>query len=182
MLCYRHDGLLFFQNCFWGGIARPKEFEDGKNQDKGGKKSMARLKLDELAGGAAQEKFDRSFSKVAQNLMDVNCPFDKKRAITMQFEFAFKDESREELEVKITSKESLAPQMPIRTQMAIGQDLETKKISVHEYGSNIRQKSPLNTNELEEGSEITLADGSVVDTDTGEVVNYRDINRLKAVQ
>lgn len=30
---------------------------------------MARLKLDELAGGAAQEKFDRSFSKVAQNLM-----------------------------------------------------------------------------------------------------------------
>lgn len=143
---------------------------------------MARLKLDELAGGAAQEKFDRSFSKVAQNLMDANCPFDKKRAITMQFEFAFKDESREELEVKITSKESLAPQMPIRTQMAIGQDLETKKISVHEYGSNIHQKSPLNTNELEEGSEITLADGSVVDTDTGEVVNYRDINRLKAVQ
>lgn len=48
---------------------------------------MARLKLDELAGGAAQEKFDRSFSKVAQNLMDVNCPFDKKRAITLQFEF-----------------------------------------------------------------------------------------------
>ena len=31
-------GLLFFQNCFWGGIARPKEFEDSKNQDKGGKK------------------------------------------------------------------------------------------------------------------------------------------------
>ena len=43
---------------------------------------MARLKLDELAGGAAQEKFDRSFSKVAQNLMDVNCPSDKKRTIT----------------------------------------------------------------------------------------------------
>lgn len=57
---------------------------------------MARLKLDELAGGAAQEKFDRSFSKVAQNLMDVNCPFDKKRAITMQFEFAFKDASKTE--------------------------------------------------------------------------------------
>lgn len=165
-----------------GEIPRPNEFEDGKNQDKGGKKSMARLKLDELAGGAAQEKFDRSFSKVAQNLMDVNCPFDKKRAITLQFEFAFKDESRTELEVKITSKESLAPQMPIRTQMSIGQDLETKKISVQEYGSNIRQKSPVNTNELEDGSEVTLSDGSVVNTDTGEVVNYRDINRLKAVQ
>lgn len=139
---------------------------------------MARLKLDELAGGAAQEKFDRSFSKVAQNLMDVNCPFDKKRAITLQFEFAFKDESRTELEVKITSKESLAPQMPIRTQMSIGQDLETKKISVQEYGSSVHQKSPVNTNELEDGSEVTLSDGSVVNTDTGEVVNYRDINRL----
>ena len=120
---------------------------------------MARLKLDELAGGAAQEKFDRSFSKVAQNLMDVNCPFDKKRAITLQFEFAFKDESRTELE-----------------------DLETKKISVQEYGSSVYQKSPVNTNELEDGSEVTLSDGSVVNTDTGEVVNYRDINRLKAVQ
>ena len=110
--------------------------------------------------------------------MDVNCPFDKKRAITLQFEFAFKDESRTELEVKITSKESLAPQMPIRTQMSIGQDLETKKISVQEYGSSV----PVNTNELEDGSEVTLSDGSVVNTDTGEVVNYRDINRLKAVQ
>ena len=143
---------------------------------------MARLKLDELAGGAAQEKFDRSFSKVALNLMDVNCPSDKKRTITMQFEFSFKDESRSELEVKITSKESLAPQMPIHTQMSIGQDLETKKISVQEYGSSVHQKSPVNTNELEDGSEVTLSDGSVVNTDTGEVVNYRDINRLKAVQ
>ena len=43
-------------------------------------------------------------------------------------------------------------------------------------------KSPVNTNELEDGSEVTLSDGSVVNTDTGEVVNYRDINRLKAVQ
>ena len=68
---------------------------------------MARLKLDELAGGAAQEKFDRSFSKVAQNLMDVNCPSDKKRTITMQFEFSFKDESRSELEVKIHLKSHL---------------------------------------------------------------------------
>ena len=122
---------------------------------------MARLKLDELAGGAAQEKFDRSFSKVAQNLMDVNCPSDKKRTITMQFEFSFKDESRSELEVKITSKESLAPQMPIHTQMSIGQDLETKKISVQEYGSSVHQKSPVNTNELEDGSEVTLSDGSL---------------------
>lgn len=46
---------------------------------------MNKVELQELVGGALQEKFSKSFEKVVENLQDLNTSFKVKRKITSHF-------------------------------------------------------------------------------------------------
>ena len=127
---------------------------------------MEKVKLDELTGGALQEKFDQALETVIGNMQDPNTPWKNKRAITIRLTFE-QNEERDDTTVNISVDTKTAPVKPIATRMAIGTDLETGKVYAREYGSQVRGQmefipSPANPGQL-------VIDGRCVDQETGEI-------------
>lgn len=125
---------------------------------------MNKVELKDLVGGALQEKFNKSFEKVIENLQDVNTSFKVKRKITIQLDFT-QNEVRDDVHVDVAVVEKLAPQAPMTTSFSIGKDLRTGETYAEEYGKQIKGQMTIDDFEPEK-----IIDGQVVDTDTGEVV------------
>lgn len=125
---------------------------------------MNKVELKELAGGALQEKFNKAFESVVENLQDVNTSFKVKRRITITMDFT-QNETRDDVHVDLAVVEKLAPQAPMKTSFAIGKDLRTGEMFAEEYGKQIKGQMSFNDFGTEQ-----IIDGKVIDTDTGEVV------------
>lgn len=95
------------------------------------------IDLREFAGGALQEKVSNSFDRVYANLMDKNTAYKDKREVNVKIVFQ-QNEERDDVKVDIQVKEKLAPQMPIRTNIAMGTNLTTGEVYAEEYGGGIR--------------------------------------------
>lgn len=127
---------------------------------------MEKVKLNELTGGALQEKFDQALNTVISNMQDPNTPWKNKRAITIKLTFE-QTEERDDTTVNISVETKTAPVKPIATRMAIGMDLATGEVYAQEYGSQVRGQmeftpSPANPSHL-------MIDGRAVDQETGEI-------------
>lgn len=138
---------------------------------------MDKVKLNELTGGALQEKFDQALETVVSNMQDPNTPWKNKRAITIRLTFE-QNEDRDDATVNISVDTKTAPVKPIATRMAIGMDLETGKAYAQEYGSQVRGQMSF-TPSPQMPSEL-LIDGKTVDTSTREiktenVVDFRTV-------
>ena len=125
---------------------------------------MDNINLQELVGGALQEKFEKSFTKVMENLQDANTPYKNKRGITIKLVFE-QNESRDDVKCTIEVQEKLAPQSGLETKFAIGKDLKTGKTVFEEYGNYMRGQV-----KLEDYQPMQEINGNVVDTETGEIV------------
>lgn len=137
---------------------------------------MSKVKLEEFANGALQEKFDDAMDKVLANLMDPNTPWKNKRKIQVEVTFE-QNEDRDDTSVNVSVTTKLAPVKPISTKMAIGKDLKTGKLYAEEYGKQIRGQ--MSIDDYKDG--LTVIDGNVVDTETGEVTgNVIDLRQKKA--
>lgn len=79
-----------------------------------GKEHMERLSLDELTGGALQEKFGRAMETVVRNMQDPNTPWKVKRAITIRLTFQ-QNEDRDDATVCVSVDTKTAPVKPIET-------------------------------------------------------------------
>ncbi len=126
---------------------------------------MEKVKLQEIVGGALQEKFSKAFERVIDNLQDVNTPFKVKRKINIQLDFV-QNETRDDVHVNVSVVEKLAPQSPMTTAFSIGRDLETGEMFAEEYGKQIKGQMS-----LDDYSHRQVIDGKEVDTDTGEIIN-----------
>lgn len=126
---------------------------------------MEKVKLQELVGGALQEKFSKAFEKVIENLQDVNTSYKVKRKINIQLDFV-QNETRDDVHVNVSVAEKLAPQSPMTTAFSIGKDLETGEMYAEEYGKQIKGQMS-----LDDYSHRQVIDGMEVDTDTGEIIN-----------
>ncbi len=98
--------------------------------------------LSTIAGGKLEEKFQREFALVLQNLMDINTPYKTKRKITIDLEFA-QTEDRRDIQLGISVKTKLAPRSPVSTQIGIGKDLRSGKLYIEEYGSHLRGQTKI---------------------------------------
>lgn len=98
--------------------------------------------LSTIAGGKLEEKFQREFALVLQNLMDINTPYKTKRKITIDLEFA-QTEDRRDIQLGISVKTKLAPRSPVSTQIGIGKDLKSGKLYIEEYGSHLRGQTKI---------------------------------------
>lgn len=125
------------------------------------------VELAELVGGALQEKFQNSFSRVLENLLDINTSFKAKRSITIKLSFE-ENEQRDDVKVHIDVSEKLAPQAAMETSFAFGRNLQTGEIEVEEYGKQI--KGQMSFLDKTQTKVITVGE-DVVDTETGEVVD-----------
>lgn len=125
---------------------------------------MNKVELKNLVGGALQEKFNRAFEKVVENLQDQNTSFKLKRGISIKLDFV-QNEARDDVTVTVDVTEKLAPQAGMKTSFAIGKDLKTGELYAQEYGKQIQGQMSLNDYQTEAQKEI-----AVVDTETGEII------------
>lgn len=136
---------------------------------------MENVQLADLVGGAVQEKFQNSFKRVLENMLDINTSFKAKRSITIKLTFE-ENEQRDDIKARIDVSEKLAPQGAIETSFAFGKNLKTGEIEVEEYGKQIKgQMSFLDKTH----TEVIEVGGSVVDVETGEVLKSNVIDMRK---
>lgn len=129
---------------------------------------MNKVELQNLVGGALQEKFNKAFEKVVENLQDANTSFKIKRGITIKLTFT-QDEDREDVTVNVDVVEKLAPQAAMKTQFFIGKDLQTGELFAEEHGKHIKGQM-----KIDDYSHTEVVNGNVVDTDTGEIIEEND--------
>lgn len=98
---------------------------------------MNEINLKELVDGALNEKFNKSFEKVVDNLQDVNTPYKSKRGITISLSFE-QNEARDDVKVTVGVTEKLAAQTSLSTSFQVGKDLKTGKTYAHEYGKQLK--------------------------------------------
>lgn len=124
---------------------------------------MEKVNLQDIVGGALQEQFEKSFSRVIENLGDPNTPFKDCRKITIELKFT-QNEMRDDVNCVVKVVEKLAPQAPMQTAFATGRDLRTGQVFAREYGKNIPLKG-----------QLTMGEEPQVDVDpgTGEVVDSK---------
>ena len=125
---------------------------------------LQKIELQNLVGGALQEKFSKSFEKVVENIQDQNTSFKIKRGITINLSFV-QNEARDDVSVSIDVKEKLAPQAGLTTQFAIGKDLKTGAVYAEEYGRQVKGQMSFNDYSPEQ-----IIDGQTINTDTGEII------------
>lgn len=140
---------------------------------------MEKVQLNELTGGALQEKFDHALESVVHNMQDPNTPWKNKRAITIKLTFE-QNEDRDDATVNVSVDTKLAPVKPIETRMAIGMDLKTGEAYAQEYGMQIRGQmsfSPVPGMP----SELVI-DGKTVDPSTGEIRENENVVDFRAAK
>lgn len=137
---------------------------------------MYLLNLEDIAGGALQEKANAAMKKVIDNMQDPNTPWKNKRAITIKLSFS-QNEDRDDTAVELSVDTKLAPVSPVLTRMAIGKNLDTGETYAQEYGKQIRGQMSL---DLEQP--VRKINGDTVDTETGEVIadNNKVVDLRKA--
>ena len=126
---------------------------------------MQNIELQNLVGGALQEKFAKSFEKVIANMQDPNTPYKNKRAINIALKLT-QNESRDDVQVDIEVSEKLSPQAPMKTAFSVGKDLRTGETFAEEYGKQIKGQMSMNL----ETYQTAQIDGKEVDMETGEIV------------
>lgn len=131
---------------------------------------MNKVELKDLVGGALQEKFSKSFERVIENMLDVNTSYKNKRKITIQLDFT-QNEARDDVHCEVAVVEKLAPQAAMSTSFAIGKNLQTDELYAEEYGKQIKGQMKLE----DYAPKTEEINGDVVDTETGEVVDFRKV-------
>lgn len=133
---------------------------------------MNKVELAGLVGGALQEKFNKAFERVIDNLQDVNTSFKNKRRITITLDFT-QNETRDDVSVTVDVVEKLAPQAGMKTSFCIGKDLKTGELYAEEYGKQI--KGQMNLQDYAPApsapAPVQQIGNDVVDTETGEVLD-----------
>lgn len=90
----------------------------------------------QLAQGAVQEKLDREFEKVFENIQDPNVKATAKRTITLKIDLV-PDDVRQVVKTNVTATSKLAPTDPVTTTILTGKDLTTNKIEARELQSGV---------------------------------------------
>lgn len=141
---------------------------------------MELLSLNDIAGGALQEKVNEAMNRVLENMQDPNTPWKVKRNISIKIGFT-QNEERDDTAVELSIDTKLAPVSPIVTRMSIGTDLRTGQVYAEEYGKQVRGQMSL---DLEQPDTVQTIGDKVVDTETGEIIgekgNKEVINFRKA--
>lgn len=143
------------------------------------RRNMEKVSLQELTGGALQEKFDHAMDVVVGNMQDPNTPWKNKRSITIKLTFE-QNEDRDDAAVSISVETKTAPVKPIVTRMDIGKDLETGEVYAHEYGSQVRGQMAF-TSSTENPAQLMI-DGRPVDAGTGEIKEPENVVDFRAAK
>ncbi len=114
---------------------------------------MAKIRLEDIAGGALQEKFNHAFERVMENMQDMNTPYKDKREITIKISFE-QNEARDNVVSSVKVSEKLASAGEVVTQFAVGKDLKTGKVVAEEYGKQLRGQMKIGDDAQEDNDSV----------------------------
>lgn len=126
------------------------------------------ISLQDVAGGALQEKANQAFNKVMQNMQDPNTPWKNKRKINICLTFE-QNEDRTDCTCDISVDTKLAAVKPVSTKFCTEKDLDTGEIFAQEYGPGIKGQMSFEDVEHDTQDKTVEVSGHVVDTETGEI-------------
>lgn len=126
---------------------------------------MEKFNLQEIAGGALQEKANQALQQVLNNMQNPNTPWKNKRAVTIKMTFT-QNEDRDDSTCEISVDTKLAPVKPVETKFSLGKNLKTGEVEAVEYGPGI--KGQMTLSDIIPKEDVVI-DGKVVDTETGEI-------------
>lgn len=92
------------------------------------------INLDSFAGGALAEQINTEISKIITNIYDPNTDPAKVRKLTLTISFK-SNHNRSVAAVNIQTKSTLAPVMPMETNIMIDRDLKTGRVVAAEIGN-----------------------------------------------
>ena len=139
------------------------------------------ISLHDLAGGALQEKVNQAFEQVMKNMQDPNTPWKNKRKINLTLTF-IQNEDRTDCTCDISVDTKLAAVKPVSTKFCTEKDVSTGEIFAQEYGPGIRGQMSFEDVEQNTEDKTVEIDGSIVDTETGEIVKDSVIDLRAAKQ
>ena len=139
------------------------------------------ISLHDVAGGALQEKVNQAFEQVMKNMQDPNTPWKNKRKINLTLTF-IQNEDRTDCTCDISVDTKLAAVKPVSTKFCTEKDVSTGEIFTQEYGPGIRGQMSFEDVEQHTEDKTVEVDGTIVDTETGEVVKDSVIDLRAAKQ
>ncbi len=123
------------------------------------------LSLQELVGGALQEKVNIAMEEILSNMQNPDTAWKPKRQINIKLSFN-QNEDRDDAAVEVSVSTKLAPISPMTTRMMIGKDLQSGEVYAQEYGKQCRGQMSLDL-----GGLVQKIGRDTVDTETGEVLD-----------
>lgn len=132
------------------------------------------LSIENLCGGAVQERINRALRKVSDNILDVNTEAKKKRSISLTLAFIPNEDDREDVSVEANVTMKLAPEEGVKTQFYINKDLTNEVITITEHVKGVI-KGQLSFDDLGFVMEdISEPEDPGCDPETGEIIEERE--------
>lgn len=124
------------------------------------------ITFDNIAGGELAEKFAMALAQIGRNILDPN--MDPKVARGMTINLKFKPGSRGNIDIEFDVKTKLAGFQKSETVFMIGQDTNTGRIEMSEYGSDRPQVTSVAAAPAAAYTEVRQP-AQTFDPDTGEI-------------
>lgn len=109
----------------------------------------------QMARGAFQERVDTEMTKVIDNILDANTKPTQKRKLTMTIEFT-PDYERQNIDVSVTVKSTLAPMVPSKTSLWVAGDGATDECHLVEMMPQVPGQMMLDGSEQEPPASLKL--------------------------
>lgn len=124
------------------------------------------ITFDNIAGGELAEKFTMALAQIGRNILDPN--MDPAAARGMTINLKFKPGSRGTIDIEFEVKTKLAGFQKSETVFMVGQDLNTGRIEMSEYGSDRPQVTSVAAAPAAAYTEVRKP-AQTFDPETGEI-------------
>lgn len=124
------------------------------------------ITFDNIAGGELAEKFTMALAQIGRNILDPNMAPAAARGMTINLKF--KPGSRGTIDIEFEVKTKLAGFQKSETVFLVGQDLNTGRIEMSEYGSDRPQVTSVAAAPAAAYTEVRQP-AQTFDPETGEI-------------
>jgi hypothetical protein len=125
------------------------------------------ITFDNIAGGELAEKFTMALAQIGRNILDPN--MDPIAARGMTINLKFKPGSRGTIDIEFDIKTKLAGFQKSQTVFLVGQDINTGRIEMSEYGSDRPQVTSVAAAPAAAYTEVRQPTAQTFDPATGEI-------------
>lgn len=125
------------------------------------------ITFDNIAGGELAEKFKMALAQIGRNILDPNMDSESARGMTINLNF--KPKSNGVIDIKFDVKTKLAGFQKSETVFMIGQDVDTGRIEMSEYGNNRPQVTSVAAVPAAAYTEVRQPAAQTFDPATGEI-------------